>query len=534
MKIDEDDENKIPSAMSIHDNELEEGTTTGPCSFTVHGLVGAEFSKLSIPALKAKALHHLEKQEKTLGIGHGDIPISIYDNPQSYPQMFPWLFPYGHGGIGQQCHKYTISDVDRKHQLLMYHDKHFQTDFYFPMIAFNHEQIKQGSTGSLLLAKQQNFDEISKRLLGIDKQVLADISKWLQEGEHVVAKTEKEKACFSILDKLDHVGASVKGSLANKKYMHNEIWSMVSYLGAPSWFITLSPADNKHPICLYYADKDVKFKPEVRSSNECSLMIARNPVAAARFFDLMVQMFIKHVLGVGTEHAGLYGNTSAYYGIVEQQGRLTLHLHTVLWIEGSLSPQEIRDKIMNNDSEFHKNLIEYLEGCHVGEFLTGSMEDVKNKIPQISDKVMGIHAVQVNTDTRKNHIDATYQDPTLTLPTSPPSPCTIECGQCNKCIKLAHWWKQYTETVDDLILHSNVHKCSVSTLKHTTLTKNSTQKTSIYKGPKGCINKDGMCKARSPRDIFPETMVDITDGHIFMKKREPMINTLTPCLTYLM
>ena len=39
-----------------------------------------------------------------------------------------------------------------KQNLLMYHDKRFQTDFYFPMIAFNHEQLKAGVTGSFLLA----------------------------------------------------------------------------------------------------------------------------------------------------------------------------------------------------------------------------------------------------------------------------------------------------------------------------------------------------------------------------------------------
>src|SRR6267378_1347955 len=53
--------------------------------------------------------------------------------------MFPWLFPYGYGGIGQKHHFGTISETTHKHNLLMYHDKHFQTDFYFPMIAFNHE-----------------------------------------------------------------------------------------------------------------------------------------------------------------------------------------------------------------------------------------------------------------------------------------------------------------------------------------------------------------------------------------------------------
>jgi len=62
-------------------------------------------------------------------------------------------------------------------------------------------------------------------------------------------------------------------------------------------------------------------------------------------------MFIKHVLGVGEKHSGIYGNTNAYYGTVEQQGRLTLHMHMLLWIKGALSSQEIRNKIMDPTSK---------------------------------------------------------------------------------------------------------------------------------------------------------------------------------------
>jgi hypothetical protein len=46
---------------------------------------------------------------------------------------------------------------------------------------------------------------------------------------------------------------------------------------------------------------------------------------------------------------------------------LTLHLHMLLWIMSSLSPQEIRDKIMDPNSDFQKEMVEYLEGVHVGE-----------------------------------------------------------------------------------------------------------------------------------------------------------------------
>ena len=109
--------------------------------------------------------------------------------------------------------------------------------------------------------------------------------------------------------------------------MRNEIWSLISFQGSPSWYIILSPADNKHPILLYYVDTQEEFTPVLRSKSEKHSLIADNHVANAQFFHFMIQAFIKHVLGVDADHPGIYGDTSSYYGTVEQQGRLTLHLH---------------------------------------------------------------------------------------------------------------------------------------------------------------------------------------------------------------
>ena len=60
--------------MSIHDNELEEGTTYGLCPFTVHGLTGSEYEKMSLDNLKAKALKYLVENGSTLGISHDANP----------------------------------------------------------------------------------------------------------------------------------------------------------------------------------------------------------------------------------------------------------------------------------------------------------------------------------------------------------------------------------------------------------------------------------------------------------------------------
>lgn len=72
------------------------------------------------------------------------------------------------------------------------------------------------------------------------------------------------------------------------------------------------------------------------------------------FFKLMSELFIKHVLGVDSDHDGIYGKTSGYYGTVEQQGRLTLHMHMLVWIQNSLTPQEIRERILDPASDFQK------------------------------------------------------------------------------------------------------------------------------------------------------------------------------------
>ena len=98
----------------------------------------------------------------------------------------------------------------------MYHDKCFQTDLYFPMIAFNHEQLKAGVTGSFLLAKRKKWPDISNHLKSLNLDVLKNISDKLLDGVHFTPITSTEKNCFQLLNDLDHIGGFVKGSITSK------------------------------------------------------------------------------------------------------------------------------------------------------------------------------------------------------------------------------------------------------------------------------------------------------------------------------
>ncbi|KLO04888.1 hypothetical protein SCHPADRAFT_805632, partial [Schizopora paradoxa] len=200
----------------------------------------------------------------------------------------------------------------------MYHDKRFQLDALFSIFAFNHEQIKDSTTAGFIQTKHSNFQDVCDRITNLDRDVLRDINERYTKGEVVKAVSEAEKSCFRLMNDLDNIAENVQGSLTSKKRMRNELWSLVSFKGAPSWFVTFAPADNHHPLCLYFADTEEKFSPRFRTSSERYRLIARNPVAGARFFHFMVQMFLKHVLGVESTDGGVFGKTSAYYGTVEQ------------------------------------------------------------------------------------------------------------------------------------------------------------------------------------------------------------------------
>jgi hypothetical protein len=220
-----------PEATAVYENKCEDGTSTGECPFVVHGLTGEELVTKSLRTLIAIAVDHMDKNKKVLAIGHEQEPQSIYHNPLLYPNMFPWLFPYGLGGIGSVTHKGKISSLMHKGHLLMYHDERFQKDPHFPLIAFNHEQIKEGTTGGYLLTEKQSFPIIADHLLNLDSEVLTDIAKRMTDGERVKPQTPEEKACFQVIHDLDHVGRHVQGSIMNKKYMQNEIWSLISFYG---------------------------------------------------------------------------------------------------------------------------------------------------------------------------------------------------------------------------------------------------------------------------------------------------------------
>ncbi|KAJ3816448.1 hypothetical protein F5880DRAFT_1494286, partial [Lentinula raphanica] len=154
----------------------------------------------------------------------------------------------------------------------------------------------------------------------------------------------------------------------------------------------------------------------------------------------MVTLFLDILVGIDSSHPGIFGPTSAYYCTVEQQGRLTLHLHGLIFSKKNISPLEMKNLLMDPSSDFQNRLISYIESVRVGEFLTGSKDDVKTVISY--------------TEKSDNYIS-----PELTLPVPPPLPCSCKSENCKLCNTYLQWFNHYQSTVDDLLFKSNLHDC---------------------------------------------------------------------------
>ncbi|PSS37384.1 hypothetical protein PHLCEN_2v774, partial [Hermanssonia centrifuga] len=471
--------------LAVYDSSEERGTETGPCPFAVHGLTGAELATMTYTAKIATAVEYFRSGGKVIAYGHGNEPASIYHNPSLYPGMFPWLFPYGLGGFENDSIATRLDRARHVRNLLLYADRRFQTDEYFPFIVYNQEQIRASTRGGYLLTGKRNFASVVDKILGVDREALQNLIDRGKDGRYLTPETEAERRCFELISLIDHVAQHVSGSTTMRKYQRNEIKSLIIAKGAPVWFITFAPADFKHPLCLYYCGERIDlniFEGALPDYQHRMRLIANNPVACARFFHRVVTSFLRHILRSGSEDAGLFGQTETYYGTVESQGRLTLHLHLLLWIKSSISPQQIRDKLISDD-DFRQEMIRWLEECHQGGFSHGSLEDVKER-----------------ARTHRGY------NPTECLPEGPPANMDEDAAQ--------EWFHQVCDVTDHVLYLSNLHSSSHS---------------------KGCLRgKDPQCRARFPRTVRTETLVDWTSGALELKHSEEWLNTFNVVLTYLL
>ncbi|KAJ7937701.1 hypothetical protein B0H13DRAFT_2302530 [Mycena leptocephala] len=68
---------------------------------------------------------------------------------------------------------------------------------------------------------------------------------------------------------------------------------------------------------------------------------------------------------------------------------------------------------MSADSEFQKAMIAYPESAHVGEFLTGTMAEVKAQVPYVPKQRRGMHDIIADSDDSVPSMPANSPEPII-------------------------------------------------------------------------------------------------------------------------
>ena len=128
---------------------------------------------------------------------------------------------------------------------------------------------------------------------------------------------------------------NVRGSPTYWQSLFYDILTMMSQLGTPTWFFTLSAADIQWPDMIQtisrqsgvsLTDDDVRNLSYAERCNWLRL----NPVTAVRHFHYRLETFVKHVI---MSNAKPLGEDVDYAIRIEFQARGSPHAHTLLWVK---------------------------------------------------------------------------------------------------------------------------------------------------------------------------------------------------------
>lgn len=339
------------------------------------GVSDPEGDKIPGRAYVASALKNLivpsdSKEAPDLIIPRGTKPISEYNNPDLFPGMFPTLFPYGIGGFEDPERPVKLSFQKQAEYYLDIADKSFRYHRYFIFVALNIIQRRAAHLNTYFTVRRDNFEEVAQRLVHLSPELIDSVSRHLEHEGKYSDLNQQQKEVLDLLSRVNTIAAKIPGSHASKICDRNSMRAYMGYFGIGHIYLTLNPNPVHSPIFqVFFGDREVDLSsrfPQLVSPSERALRLAKDPVAAADFFNFVINAFLEHLLGWdfennrSSERGGLLGHVRAFFGTGEYYERGSLHGHFVIWLRGGLNPSELHQKLAES-VDFQKQFFDFFE-----------------------------------------------------------------------------------------------------------------------------------------------------------------------------
>ncbi|KAF8132270.1 hypothetical protein EV363DRAFT_1397930 [Boletus edulis] len=250
-----------------------------------------------------EALLNMEGKESGYIVRHGSKPISEF-------------------GKGR------VNEADPKHNpLAAAYPLLFRKHHTFPFVCFAITQKRDAMVSACIQMKRKDFNN---EALAIRSLTVADLK---QAEKEEAANLPVTNPCVHMLRK--HVLAAsgrVKGSDSHCATYRGEVWGTSLILRGPSLWVTINPCDLHDPVVQVFAGEEIDMDHFEQSLGPNNRVESRT---------------------------GILGHLSGYYGVVEAQGRGTLHVHMLLWLEGAPNAEEMHSLLQ--DERFRNGIKAFIE-----------------------------------------------------------------------------------------------------------------------------------------------------------------------------
>lgn len=337
------------------------------------GVSDPEGVKLSGRTFTSSALKNLMPSNSDvpdLIMHRSSTAIPEYDNPNLLPGMFPTLFPLGTAGFDDRNRPASLSFHAQANALLDLPDRSFRYHHSYIFVVLNIIQRRTAHLQTSFTVRRSKFDDVAQKLTSVSPLTLQSLANHLEKEGKFETLSIDEKNAMSLLSQVNAISARIPGSQASKIYVRNEIRSYFSEFGLPHLYFTFNPSAAHSPIFqVMYGDTSVDLTsqfPYLVPSSERAQRLAKDPVAAADFFEFCVTCLFEHLFGwdyktkQSSVDGGILGHLRSFYGTSEFTERGCLHGHFLIWLVGGMNPKDIHTKL-KEDGEFKTRFFAFFE-----------------------------------------------------------------------------------------------------------------------------------------------------------------------------
>ncbi|CAM4964548.1 unnamed protein product [Rotaria socialis] len=422
------------------------------------------------------------ENEDVYVIPRSNMPVNDCANPEFLLGLFPTLFPYGCGAPYDSTRPSPVSLNQHIRYLLAYEDQRFEKHHSFMFVLFNIMQRRQACWNASLMASRPYFQDTATDLQTLTSK---EIETALISATSQTFSSITNPRVNMLMKRIRTVGGNVMGSAYSRASLRTQIHALIFNQGLPSIFMTINPADIHSRVALYFAgvdlDLDTILPEKIPSTYERAQIIASHRVATARFFNVLISSILKCMV-----EKGVLGPIKAYFGTVENQGRGSLHLHILMWLDHDLTPSQLKESVKNE--EFRNGLLGYLEDIIKQDLSNFDFDTSETDVPErqhthiISNNECAISTTESNTSKLIP----------LIMPTPKPS--------------MPNFALHFKNDIVQLVNSNNIHKHTITCYKYSKKYENPT------------------CRMRMPRRIENVSSINIESGEIKLKRLHETIN----------